>query len=200
MPPKVIRRGRRRRSEFSGGRGSQSIVVPFIATVPVGQTIGFSFSQLFVGKQITGVPWRLRSVRIQASLGQKAGTYDPAVLQIRLNSALASNVESIASARLLVTHVPTVRVVRMKNPNPWKEDEERDQQVISFDNVPVAGSTPSKITILAHARFQLGALIFDTPSTWTAEHPGAGVAGGSQGVVPLGDPLVELPSDSDPDD
>lgn len=160
--------GKRQRRSGGGSGGAGSNHMNFMALVYVdsGQTAAVTLQSFLTGceKSLSGLPWRLVWARAEASvLSVTGGPMQPALVQMRLNDAKQENVESIASIRWTVFQLPRVRTLRMPHPNLWKEDEERGQQLISFDNIPFGGSPTTRVLIFVTARIQFGALMF-TPS------------------------------------
>lgn len=147
--------------------------LPYIAYVDYGKTVDVSFKQLMANDNMfaKGVPWRLLHASFEAVICKTKTkdsfltSFPPAFLQVALNSASSSNVESIASTRFMVTQqMPRRRKLRMRSPNLWKEDEQRDQALLSLANLSF-GDGPPQTTIVVHiqAVIQLGPVSFSNP-------------------------------------
>lgn len=153
-------RGRRRRR---GGVGSGSIIkVPFVQQVDEGKTAVFSFNHLF-GKQLDvfkSVPWRVTGVFVE--LARANDINDPAIVQFRLNNAMSPNVEGITSRRVLVTPGSVRRLyLRARAPNPWKEEEQKSQNILEIDNIKFGtGSVPNQVGFNMVMTFQFGPLVW----------------------------------------
>jgi hypothetical protein len=144
------------------------LTLPTLAYVTTGQSASISFQTFITGCEQTfkGLPWRLRSCKCEVVV-QTTTTSNgltPAVVQISLCDAKSTNVEAITSCRFLAlsTH-KTVRHLKMKQPNPWKEDEEASQAVIVIDNLDTEAKMTTSIMVYLTATFQLGPMRF-TPS------------------------------------
>lgn len=122
-----------------------------------------------------GIPWRLRSVKFQLSVQTKiqvnpAPAYSsyncPAIVQLSLHGAGNNNVENIVCQRYMIKDVPRTVVLRPRNPNLWKEDEQRGQALISIYNVPAGedGNMTQLIWII-EAMIQFGRVPWTLPST-----------------------------------
>lgn len=140
------RRGRRRGSRRGRGRRNGSgnsfrITVPFLLQVSEGSEYSLSFEKLIgpaASVMWTGIPWRLVSIQFTATntsfKADDSVSFEPSILQTNLDSGQTANIEGMASARTMVTHVQRRVSLRMPQPNPWKEDEERKQDIINFQH------------------------------------------------------------------
>lgn len=128
-------RGRPRRTKT---RTSNQVRVPFVQEVIEGKTAVFSYQTIFGFESdnsiYKNVPWRVKSLFIE--LARSSDVNDPAIVQIRLNSAASVNVESIVSHRCMVVPGSVVRRrLRMRGPNLWKEEEQKTQNILEIDNI-----------------------------------------------------------------
>jgi hypothetical protein len=167
------RRNSRKKQRRGGGNSRPTIIkIPFCVVLKQGETKGLSYDALIVAdknKLWEGIPWRLLSVYFECATGyrQEYGgelIADPTVLQVELNTALKHNVEGVSSIRLLCSTVPQRRTLRMKAPNPWKEDEDRNQDIVMFTNIKLSDNNPSSITLFAYATMEFGPINFSTPT------------------------------------
>lgn len=145
---------------------------PSIAYIDEGKAVNISFEKL-IGTNLdvfNGIPWRLKSAYFETTKINNID--DPALFQVSLNSATGENVLSVTSARWLVTPgVTKSRVLRMKNPNPWKEDEDRHQALITLSNISTGSSTlTARVFCYFIAEIQFGQIPFNIPSTVTVHH------------------------------
>lgn len=171
MPKKQSKGKRSRRAGGAQRTGRNfSIQIPAVFHVDEGKTNNITAEQLFPDDFFKGIPWRLRSIRAEVSckstfdITSNTTIIEPAIFQIRLNSAAADNVESITSLRM--TAIPgqvRTRTLRMKNPNPWKEDEQRGQWIIQLDNILITGTSNTTVFVLLTSMFQFGPIAFDVP-------------------------------------
>lgn len=152
------------------------MVIPFIASLGEKTTQDISFNKIFTGataSTLAGVPWRVLKITYSFSNSgfiisdsKEVPSDQPAFFQICLNSAATDNVESINSKR----HLSTVtcqkgRMFPLK-PNPWKEDEDRDQALITIDNIVIGGGAPNTtISVLIHVFFEFGRVPYTHPAT-----------------------------------
>lgn len=167
----MVRRRGRRRGRGRGRRGGNyfQLTVPFAGAAGEGTTQEITFKSIFFGataQTLAGVPWRITKVVYQfANSGfilqdqKELPSSQPAFFQICLNAALADNVEAISSRR----HLSTITTQRGRlftpSPNPWKEDEDRSQSIITIDNIHLGGGTNNTvISYLLHITIQFGAI------------------------------------------
>lgn len=129
-----------------------------------GETKSLSLQTFLTGcdKALSGLPWRLRSCRFEIVVSDSTRTTGlaPVLCQLSLSSGQKVNAEGLVSARMLVHAIPRVRYLRMINPNPWHEDEERAQEVISITNFSNTQSVPGVLTCYVNATFQFRPLVF----------------------------------------
>lgn len=117
-----------------------------------------------------GTCWRLESVKIEAICLQ-GSNQDGALLQVGLHSGGNPNVENIALSRFLVgPGTPKSRVLRMRQPNPWKEDEERKQFVCSIHSVQTPTANSNQISVYLEARIKFLKIPFTPTTKVTAFH------------------------------
>lgn len=146
------RRGRRPR----GKRNSNTftIISPIITQVKEGEEIKLSFNDLFIkgsASILTNVCWKLVSVKAEVGLVNLANT-DPGMIQIGLHSGQTTNVEMVSWMRFLVGSVPRTRVLRMRSPNLWKEEESKSQVIISIKNLGQGSSVNNMISVLLETK------------------------------------------------
>lgn len=170
MPPKRSRGGKR--SRRARGARSQTLKQPYVAYVSYGKTVDVTLADLMNNDQLfLGVPWRLRHASFEGvviSTSQKGQPYKatPAFLQVALNTAETSNVEKVVSQRFMVTpNIPRRRTLRMRSPNVWKEDEQRNQALMSLTNLTFGQGPTTVIAVHIEAVIQFGAFTLDNPST-----------------------------------
>lgn len=164
------RRGGRRRGNNKGGSRFR-ITIPAVFHVNEGKTETINAGELFPDKFWTGIPWRLLHIRVEAtvkSTQEKVGTtnaitaIEPVILQVRMHGAGASNVEGVSSVRWTVSMMPSRRTIRMRAPNLWKEDEQRNQDLVALDNINLSGTTDTTVFCLINFTFEFGPISFDT--------------------------------------
>lgn len=158
-------RPRRRKAVRRQGRG---FVFPFAQVVKEGQTAAFTLSSIITSSELwQGVPWKITHITFTVA-SSSAGTtpVEPALAQVRLNSASQSNIESISSIRLLVSQVPVHRVLRMKRPNLWKEDEERLQNFLYLDNIKLSSNLNTSLHFYVKVYVLFGPIPFSNPSSF----------------------------------
>lgn len=164
MPKRA--RGSRRRRQTNRGGTQFFLNVPTAGTVAEGNTLDLSYNTFFVKSTFfQDAPWRLVSINVQCSATHINATdqqvLEPSVLQIGLNSGSSSNIENVTSKRVLVTHIATKFWLRMPNPNVWKENEQRDQALISLSNVGLGGGVKGGVLwFLIQAKFQFRQIPF----------------------------------------
>lgn len=168
------RGGGRRRGNNRGGNRFR-INIPAVFHVSEGKTENVTAQELFPDKFWKGVPWRLLSVRVEATAkssresvpGTKTTSLviEPCIFQIRLHSAEGANVEGVASLRWTVGQLPTRRTIRMRNPNVWKEDEQRTQDLVALDNLAITGTNDTTVFCLCNFLFEFGPIAFNTPQS-----------------------------------
>lgn len=157
------------------------MVIPFIATIGETKTQDISFNSIFTGatsSTLKGVPWRVWKITYSYSNSgfiisdsKEVPSDQPAFFQISLNSAATDNVESINSKRYLSTVIVQKGRMFPLKPNPWKEDEDRDQALITIDNITLGGSAPNTaISVLIHVFFEFGRVPFTHPATMLHNH------------------------------
>lgn len=168
---------RRRRGSRSRRRTSGNIVtIPFSCEVIENKTAAFSFNTLFELKKASQglwlqAPWKMLSVSLTSARANDIN--EPSVLQVRINTAeLPTNVESTASVRRLVVPGSVTRLsLRAPRPNPWKEDEQKDQNCLEIDNIQIGTeSVPTKLICLGVCRFLIGSLPFNAPSAVSRQY------------------------------
>lgn len=140
-----------------------------MAFVTTGQSAKISFQTFITGCESTfkGLPWRLFKCKFEVVVQTTTASsgLTPAVVQISLCDAKSTNVESITSIRFLaLSSQKTTRHLKMKAPNPWKEDEEAGQACIVIDNIDTKAQMTTSIMVYLTATFQLGPMRFDTKS------------------------------------
>lgn len=112
--------------------------MPYIARVAEGKTATITMEQLLSAckQEFAGAPWRLISCVGEVMLVNttRDSGIGGALAQVRLHSAATANVEAVVSKRFMVGIIPRKFSLRMPQPNPWKEDEDRGQALIGFDN------------------------------------------------------------------
>lgn len=152
-----------------------SMTFPTIAYVDEGGTVDISLNTVLSGceQSLSGLPWRLTSVRCEAvvlsahtsTTPAQPATPQPALIQLRINDAKSVNVESLKAIRWLVYQVPKARTLRPPAPNPWKEDEERRQAVVSIDNISFGGKPTTRAVCYLQLKFQFGPLVYNAASS-----------------------------------
>lgn len=162
----MARKGRRaRRPRPRARRRSGNFLrIPFINEVIEGKTSVFSFNSIF-GKQgpdsiFKSLPWRVTSVYLE--FARSSDINDPGIIQVRLNNALQPNVEGITSRRLMVTPGVVRKInLRARSPNPWKEEEQKTQNILEIDNIKFGtDSVPCKIGVYCVMTFQLANIVW----------------------------------------
>lgn len=150
----------------------QRLTVPYVAYIPYSTTVDVKFSDLVNTSVYTGVPWRMLSCSVEATVlntkvsGKDSDIEYPAFLQAALNDAGSNNVESLSSVRFLVTSaLVRTRRLRVPSPNVWKEDEQRSQALISLSNLTF-GTGPTTV-VVAHLQVTLefGRIPLQNPSS-----------------------------------
>lgn len=110
----------------------------------------------------SGSAWRVLYVKFmfQAS-SQPQSEVSPGLVQVLINNAMKSNIEGVNSFRAFVSILPINRKMNVPRPNLWKEDEQRNQSLITIQNVPtgVPGQI-NKIYYLIHTCFEFKQPIF----------------------------------------
>lgn len=159
---------RQRRNEARFQRLSQ----PYVAYVPYSTSVDVTFASVIPDTVFSGVPWRLLSCSAEATIlntkvsGKDSDVEYPGFLQVSINDAAISNVESLVSTRFLVTS-SLVRSRRLTTPAPnnWKENEQRNQALVTLTNLTF-GSGPKTI-IVVHLRltFEFGRFPLENPSS-----------------------------------
>lgn len=152
---------------------SHSLRMPYVAYVPYGKSVDISLAQLMNNDTLfSGVPWRLRSVMFEGVVtsstqsGQAQTSFPPAFLQVALNTAQSDNVESVVSSRFMVTQQsPRRRVLRMRSPNTWKEDEQRSQALITCTNLTFGTAPSTTIAVHIEALIQFGQFTLSNPDS-----------------------------------
>lgn len=148
-----------------------SIKSPIAGTIAESQSIDLSFNKFFNNDpMLAGVPWRLISIHATFSAthinSTDSITLEPSLLQIGLNTAQLQNVENVVSKRFLVTNVPRSCNLRMPPPNLWKEDEQRNQSIVSMFNANLGtGTLGGQVYFLIHALFQFRNVPFTKPKS-----------------------------------
>lgn len=164
------RRKTRRGSRRGGLNSSRGFTIntEWAGTVDSGKAIELTFDSFFPAKETigtatqkiwAGVPWRLLSVKVTLCMDNLQSA--PAIIELGLDSAGNHNVENICTQRMVVVPTPVTRTLRMRSPNQWKEDEQRDQSLFSCSNFNfIPGSSPpissGTVCIYCQARFQFG--------------------------------------------
>lgn len=184
-----------------GNAAPSGMVLPAILYIDEGQTAEVSLNALFSGcASFTGFPWRLRWARAEVAVlsgGQ------PSLVQLRLNDAKSTNVESIKSVRFLVAAEPRRRTIRMPAPNPWKEDEERSQAIVSVDNLSFGGSVTTRLVCSLSCYVEFGPLVYSTSSRLPVIESRAGTSDTSSApssLVMVSEQWVGRPPPEDVDD
>lgn len=140
------------------------MTVPYIARVAEGKTATITMSQLLSScqSQFAGAPWRLLSVAGEVMLVNttRESGVGGALAQVRLHSAATSNVEAVVSKRFLVSVIPRKFSLRMPRPNPWKEDEDRGQALIGFDNCQLNDGIATVLQYYFEAVLEFGPMPF----------------------------------------
>lgn len=167
MPRQNNRRGGRR------GRGGSRHVIPFItiAYIDEGKTADIKLADLMPGNRPTSAfgasPWRLIKARVECCILEEDTTPNPraknvALVQVSLNDAKTTNVESVVSLRWLVYTLPRTRTIRMRSPNLWKEDEEANQAIISIMNTTISNKN-TRVIAYVTAWIEFGPMRFANP-------------------------------------
>lgn len=159
----MARRNNRRRPRRRiprRGRNNFVITAPAIIVVKEAGNSDLTFEKILGNKTaasfFVGISWRLTSVRISA-LCLQGNNQDSGILQIGLHTAENPNVENVSIARFMVgPGVPLNRVLRMKSPNPWKEDEQKAQTLISVHSLANGTANSNQITVYLECRIQFG--------------------------------------------
>lgn len=117
--------------------------------------------------QFAGAPWRLSHLRGEVVLTgtTRDSGVGGALVQVRLHSAATSNVEAVVSKRFLVGIIPRRYSLRMPQPNPWKEDEDRDQALIGFDNCQLSDGIQTVVQFYYEAVLEFGPIPFAPVTT-----------------------------------
>lgn len=161
----------RRRRRYASNSSSFTMSLPFNGSVYEGKVLNINL-QSFIKDDLVfkGVPWRLRSIKIQLAIQNipvvsKGIIADiPAMVQVSVHSADASNVENSVIRRVVIKAQPRTLIMRPRNPNLWKEDEERTQALISVYNVPCGQEGDNSLVVfLIEALFQFGRIPWALP-------------------------------------
>lgn len=160
-------------------RNGSALTIPFVSVIKEGTTATYTLSSILPSGQTPywqGVPWRITHVSYSVSVSFDAvyttSSAQPinifpgsAIFQMRLNSALANNVENVSSIRRLVSTTPVRGTLHMRRPNTWKEDEERSQNFLYIDNVQLSDGRTSTLTVLSRVYVVFGPMVFSQPSS-----------------------------------
>lgn len=172
----------RRRPRRKQGSSLLTLTLPYCGIIHSSGQANISFNTILpdiYGKLYESVPWRILSVLVQFSstpimdtpTKASSTSYSPVqtcVLQVLLNSAQTSNIEAIASFRSLCSPIPQRRVLRAKNPNVWKEDEQKGQYFLTLDNIRTDPTFNVNISFLLQVRVQFGSFTFaHKPQLWS---------------------------------
>lgn len=174
----MVRRGRRRnrgRGRRRSGGNRFILTIPFVGSLGEKTSTDISFNNIFTGSTkatLQGVPWRIQKVvysyansGFKISSGTEISDPQPAFFQICLNNASTSNVEAISSRRHLSCEITQKGRLFPTSPNPWKEDEQRDQSIITVDNIVLGGGAANTvISYLLHVTFEFGSIPFTHPA------------------------------------
>lgn len=153
-------RRRPRRRVPRRGRSNFVITTPAIAVIKEAGMVDLTYEKIMGNKTaasfFTGISWRLNSVKVSA-LCLQGTNQDAGILQIGLHTAENPNVENVSVMRFMVgSGVPQTRVLRMKSPNPWKEDEQKAQSLITVHSIANGTSNDNQITAFLECRIQFG--------------------------------------------
>lgn len=153
-------RRRPRRRVPRRGRSNFVITTPAIAVIKEAGMVDLTYEKIMGNKTaasfFTGISWRLNSVKVSA-LCLQGSNQDAGILQIGLHTAENPNVENVSVMRFMVgSGVPQTRVLRMKSPNPWKEDEQKAQSLITVHSIANGTSNDNQITAFLECRIQFG--------------------------------------------
>lgn len=170
------RGGRRSRGRRRRGGNHFTLTVPFIGSLAEAKSQDISYNSIFVGSTkntFQGVPWRVRKVTysyansgFKVSGGEETSDPQPAFFQIMLNTAATDNVEAVFSRRHLSCNITQYGRMFPPNPNPWKEDEDRDQALITVDNIVLGGGvTNTVISYLLHVQMEFGSIPYSHPAS-----------------------------------
>lgn len=163
------------------GKGSKytRVTIPTVLHVREGHSLGRSIDTLSTGL-FKGCPWRLVGVSGQMAVSDtsRSSGVAPAVVQIRLNTAMSANVEGAMTMRRLVGITPQRFALKMPSPNPWKEDEQRTQVVLIVDNIKV-DEIATVVTVLMNIDLEFGPVPFDAPSV-SVHHSSPPASSGAQ--------------------
>lgn len=208
----MARRGRKRSGRRGGARrrtgsgNTFNFVVPYVQSVAEGNSFELTFNNIFASTSSKAmfslVPWRLSHVVIQMSAtsfmlsdSKESFSGEPAYVQVALDSGQMVNIENFVSRRYLVNQMPITRTLRMRSPNPWKEDEQRGQSLLSVSNLHSQGSVKNSTAyFLMHFHFQFGSIPF-TPSSklWRASPQTSSPGRCSTSMSPYSDFAEESP-------
>lgn len=176
----MARRNRRRRGSRRGrarrpqGRQNFTLQIPYAIQVAEGSEDDITFDKLFGNKSdfiLKNCPWRLKSVSFVVSnvslTANDTPGFEPSILQVTINSGLNSNVEGISNQRYMVSHFPRRYFLRMRSPNPWKEDEQRSQSIITFQHIKYgqAQFVNSVVYALMSINIEFGRIPFTSASS-----------------------------------
>lgn len=129
---------------------------PYVLHMDEGLTVETDFNTITSGLVTKGVPWRVKHVKVEVTASY------PVLAQIEIHSAGSDNVESVKSKRLLANQ--NVRTFNMSPPSPnlWKEDEQRAQKLLRFDNLCLGKADVNHILFwFLEVTFQFGPIAFD---------------------------------------
>lgn len=185
---KQVRQQKRELKKKSGSRvgwqkAGQSLKLPWYVTLQEDDnnkvaSMDISLAQVLNNDAFfAGIPWRITRISIvataisaqPASLQSSRVLPGPAaaILQISFNSAMNDNVEGISSTRILCTSNPVRRVLRARGPNLYKEDEQRNQSLMTIEALPVADNIPYSVVLYIVFHLQLGPIQWRTPKQLT---------------------------------
>lgn len=155
---------RRPRGARASNNSNFVIVDPSVLIIKENESKDFTFEDCFGGKtaatMLTNVPWRLLSLKFSIISSQLTNS-DGALIQVGLHTAMNPNIENVANMRVLVgPGAPLTRVLRMKSPNPWKEDEQKTQTLFTIRNSYIGSSVNGQVTIYFEPRIQFGKIPF----------------------------------------
>lgn len=148
----------------------RTITLPTVAYAQTGTSSSITFDTFLSGCEQTfkGLPWRLKSAKFETVVQSTTATtgLTPALVQISLCDAKDTNVEAIQSCRFMALSTQkTIRHMKMRNPNPWKEDEESSQALIIIDNLTTGAELKTSVIVYLTATFQLGTFRFTQPKS-----------------------------------
>lgn len=170
------RRGRNRNRGRRGRPNTFKMTIPFCTELGENKSVEITLKDIFIGataNTLEGVPWRLTKLvysfansAIMVRDTKEWPASEPAFMQISLHSAQTDNVEAVASRRHLSCNVRQTGRLFPRRPNPWKEDEDRTQALITVDNIIMGGSAQNtSLFVLMHVTIEFGTIPWSHPAT-----------------------------------